>query len=68
MNVVHVSPLCPQALEFEHRDMHRGNILVRRTHDPVLYFRMDHKEYKIQSHGVLASVVDFTLSRINQGI
>ena len=48
--------------------MHRGNILVRRTHNPVLYFRMDHKEYKINSHGVLASVVDFTLSRINQGV
>lgn len=55
------------ALEFEHRDMHRGNILVRRTHDRVLYFRLDHKEYHIASHGVLASVVDFTLSRINQG-
>ena len=34
----------------------------------MLYFRMDHKEYKINSHGVLASVVDFTLSRINQGV
>ena len=56
-----------QALEFEHRDMHRGNILVRRTHDQILYFRLDHKEYRIASYGVLANVVDFTLSRINQG-
>jgi hypothetical protein len=47
--------------------MHRGNILVRRTHDRILYFRLDHKEYRIASRGVLASVVDFTLSRINQG-
>ena len=56
-----------QALQFEHRDMHRGNILVRRTHQETVYFRLDHKDYYIKTHGVLATIVDYTLSRIKQG-
>ena len=61
---------CPaifQALGFEHRDMHRGNVLVRRTREEILYFRLNGKEYYIESHGVQATIVDYTLSRVQQG-
>ncbi len=58
----------PQALEFEHRDMHRGNVLVRRTHEKYHYFRLNNKEYYIESHGVQATIVDYTLSRVKQGV
>ncbi|XP_064383267.1 serine/threonine-protein kinase haspin-like [Halichondria panicea] len=54
------------ALEFEHRDMHRGNVLVRRTHEKYHYFRLNNKEYYIESHGVQATIVDYTLSRVKQ--
>lgn len=56
-----------QALGFEHRDMHRGNVLVRRTHEKIIYFRLDGKDYYIESHGVQATIVDYTLSRVQQG-
>jgi len=56
-----------QALGFEHRDMHRGNVLVRRTHQKYHYFRLHGKEYLIESHGVQATLVDYTLSRVQQG-
>ena len=55
-----------QALQFEHRDMHRGNVLVKRTKEEFIYFRMNHKEYYIKSYGVKATIVDFTLSRVTQ--
>lgn len=54
------------ALQFEHRDMHRGNVLVRRTHQEYIYFRLDGVEYSIKSYGVMATIVDYTLSRVKQ--
>lgn len=62
-------PLLPswlQTVQFEHRDMHRGNVLVRRTKEEFIYFRMDHKDYYIKSYGVRATIVDYTLSRVTQ--
>ena len=47
--------------------MHRGNILVRRTHLKTVYIRLDGREYHIETHGVLATIVDYTLSRVSQG-
>ena len=46
--------------------MHRGNVLVRRTKEEFIYFRMDHKDYYIKSYGVRATIVDYTLSRVTQ--
>ena len=46
--------------------MHRGNVLVRRTKEEFIYFRMDHKDYHIKSYGVRATIVDYTLSRVTQ--
>ncbi|KAL6260889.1 hypothetical protein P5V15_008416 [Pogonomyrmex californicus] len=53
-----------KALEFEHRDMHWGNILVQNTKEPYIYYDMDGKEIKLPSHGVKMSIIDFTLSRM----
>lgn len=47
--------------------MHRGNVLVRRTHEEFVYFRIDGVDYSIKTYGVLATIVDYTLSRIKQG-
>lgn len=58
--------IAEETLQFEHRDMHRGNVLVKRTKEEFIYFRLNHKDYFIKSHGVRATIVDFTLSRITQ--
>ncbi len=47
--------------------MHRGNVLLRRTHQEYIYFRLDGVEYSIKSYGVMATIVDYTLSRVKQG-
>jgi len=50
-------------LEFEHRDLHWGNILVRETDAPFLVYNINGKSYEIKTHGVSATIIDFSLSR-----
>ena len=67
IGAVPLAHLLLQALEMEHRDLHWSNVLVRRTADQHLLFRLEGKEHLIPSHGVKATVVDYTLSRMKQG-
>ncbi|XP_036149201.1 uncharacterized protein LOC105838777 isoform X4 [Monomorium pharaonis] len=53
-----------KALEFEHRDLHWGNILISRTKEPYIYYSLDEKEIKFPSKGIKVSIIDFTLSRM----
>ncbi|KAL9248215.1 hypothetical protein vseg_021563 [Gypsophila vaccaria] len=57
------------AFEFEHRDLHWGNILLSRkeTATSQLQFTLEGKTCSIRTHGLLVSIIDFTLSRINTG-
>ena len=56
-----------QALEFEHRDLHMSNVLVTRTTEESFLFRLKGEDFIIQSHGVKATILDYTLSRMKQG-
>lgn len=51
-------------LEFEHRDLHLGNILVSATNDKTLKFCLNGKSIKIRTHGIKATIIDYSLSRI----
>lgn len=53
-----------QKLEFEHRDLHWGNILVKRTDEKYSEFCIDGKLIKIPTHGIKTTIIDFTLSRM----
>ncbi|KAK9509663.1 hypothetical protein O3M35_006927 [Rhynocoris fuscipes] len=50
--------------EFEHRDLHWGNVLVSRTAERCISFRLNGKEYKVITNGVKSTIIDYTLSRI----
>jgi serine/threonine-protein kinase haspin len=54
-----------ECLEFEHRDLHWGNLLVRRrtqSDRPVL-FELRGQQYSVPHYGVEVCIIDFTLSR-----
>ena len=55
------------ALEFEHRDLHWGNVLVKRTKETTLLYTLDGDDIEISTHGVRVAVIDFTLSRLRKG-
>ncbi|XP_063221720.1 uncharacterized protein LOC134530636 isoform X2 [Bacillus rossius redtenbacheri] len=51
-------------LEFEHRDLHWGNVLVSPTDDKAVSFRIHGTEVHVETKGVKATIIDFTLSRM----
>ncbi|KAG0710644.1 putative serine/threonine-protein kinase haspin [Chionoecetes opilio] len=53
-----------EALEFEHRDLHWGNVLVAPTTESKIDFKLGGETYTLNTHGLKATVIDFTLSRI----
>ncbi|KAI3806141.1 hypothetical protein L1987_22034 [Smallanthus sonchifolius] len=55
------------AFEFEHRDLHWGNILLSRKGSETLQFILDGKKMIVKTYRLVASIIDFTLSRINTG-
>lgn len=52
-------------LQFEHRDLHWGNILINKCDrsKKITYF-LHGSKIEIPSHGVEVTIIDFTLSRI----
>ncbi|XP_057963120.1 serine/threonine-protein kinase haspin homolog [Malania oleifera] len=55
------------AYEFEHRDLHWGNILLSRKESETLQFTLEGRHLSITTFGLFISIIDFTLSRINTG-
>ncbi|CAL9125260.1 unnamed protein product, partial [Musa textilis] len=55
------------ACEFEHRDLHWGNILLKRNNDTMTDFTLQGKKMRAKTFGLTISIIDFTLSRINTG-
>ncbi|KAL7290111.1 hypothetical protein TKK_0015832 [Trichogramma kaykai] len=54
-----------KSLEFEHRDLHWGNIMVSKSEDTTASFKLDNVDMTLNSKGVKVSVIDFTLSRMS---
>ncbi|OXU24815.1 hypothetical protein TSAR_016594 [Trichomalopsis sarcophagae] len=54
-----------QALEFEHRDLHWGNILISKSDDNESTYKLGSEEISLPTKGVKVSVIDFTLSRMS---
>ncbi|KAJ3040403.1 Serine/threonine-protein kinase haspin [Rhizophlyctis rosea] len=59
------------ALEFEHRDSHWGNVLVQTgaSHVKKSVVQLEGQSYEVvfEDQGYVATIIDFTLSRIKKG-
>nr|CAD1833733.1 unnamed protein product [Ananas comosus var. bracteatus] len=55
------------ACEFEHRDLHWGNILLARNEMDTMNFTIEGKRMSARTFGLTIAIIDFTLSRINTG-
>lgn len=50
--------------QFEHRDLHWGNVLVAPTTESTLTYHLNGKSVEIRTYGIKATIIDYTLSRI----
>jgi serine/threonine-protein kinase haspin len=55
--------IAERSFEFEHRDLHWGNVLLG-DEDDELDFKLDGCTYHVRTHGVRTQLIDFTLSRL----
>ena len=56
-------------LEFEHRDLHWGNLLVKRlpTKAAPIHFELHGQSLRVAPCGVQLCLIDFTMSRMRSG-
>ncbi|KHJ94627.1 hypothetical protein OESDEN_05442 [Oesophagostomum dentatum] len=54
-----------ERLEFEHRDLHNGNVLIMET-DADLEYKFGGGTMIVRSYGIKVSLIDFTLSRMSK--
>ena len=56
-----------KALNFEHRDLHWGNVLIAQTKKKRLEYLLDDRVLSVESEGIKVAIIDFTLSRLTKG-
>lgn len=55
-----------EALHFEHRDLHWGNVLVKKTHLKELNFMLNGETHSVTTQGILVNIIDYTFSRLEK--
>ncbi|XP_034045091.1 serine/threonine-protein kinase haspin [Thalassophryne amazonica] len=53
-----------QELQFEHRDLHWGNVLVKTTRQRKSSFLLNGTVHSLDNKGVLVRIIDYSLSRL----
>uniref|UniRef100_UPI00398EB541 serine/threonine-protein kinase haspin isoform X2 n=1 Tax=Pristiophorus japonicus TaxID=55135 RepID=UPI00398EB541 len=54
------------ALNFEHRDLHWGNVLIKETDIKQIEYKLCGKTFNIDTHGFMVNIIDYTLSRMGR--
>nr|XP_020664752.1 serine/threonine-protein kinase haspin [Pogona vitticeps] len=55
-----------EALRFEHRDLHWGNVLVKKTDLKEVSVTLNGETRLLRTHGVLVNIIDYTFSRLER--
>ncbi|XP_061326210.1 serine/threonine-protein kinase haspin [Pezoporus flaviventris] len=55
-----------QELYFEHRDLHWGNVLVKKTNVKKLSYVLNGATHTIPTAGIHVNIIDYTLSRLEK--
>lgn len=50
--------------QFEHRDLHWGNVLVNKTEQPYKSYKLKDNILTIPTKGIQITIIDYTLSRM----
>ncbi|KAI3637343.1 hypothetical protein MIR68_004668 [Amoeboaphelidium protococcarum] len=53
-----------KTVQFEHRDLHWGNVLLKATDDQEYKYSIAGQKYNVPSGGVRCTIIDYTFSRV----
>ena len=62
--VAHTLAVAEQSYQFEHRDLHWGNVLIKDTKEKNVFFTINGETFQVESGGVKTHIIDFSLSRL----
>ena len=62
--VAHALGIAEKAYQFEHRDLHWGNVLVRDTSEKAIFYSYQSQRFEVETLGKCATIIDFSLSRM----
>jgi hypothetical protein len=57
--------IAEEELEFEHRDLHSSNILIKRTNEEFAKYCINGNPFRIKLNGYFVTIIDTTFSRSN---
>jgi serine/threonine-protein kinase haspin len=60
VQLIHALALAEEKIQFEHRDLHLGNILVKKT----LIEKFNHQNDSFDFNGIQCCIIDYSLSRM----
>ncbi|XP_064423735.1 uncharacterized protein HASPIN [Latimeria chalumnae] len=55
-----------QSLQFEHRDLHWGNILIKKTNLKMIHYTLNGTTHEIEACSIQVNIIDYTLSRLEK--
>ncbi|XP_004524206.1 putative serine/threonine-protein kinase haspin homolog isoform X1 [Ceratitis capitata] len=64
VQVVLTIAVAENAYQFEHRDLHWGNILILNTTAKEVKFTLGNQTYAVPTKGIKTTLIDYTLSRM----
>ena len=62
--VAHALAVAEKSYQFEHRDLHWGNVLVSDTREKYLRYSLEGENFEVETLGKCATIIDFSLSRL----
>jgi len=63
--VVHSLAVAEEEHQFEHRDLHWGNVLIRETNKKYVEYTVNGDIYQVETLGIETTIIDFSLSRLS---
>ncbi|XP_050056674.1 uncharacterized protein LOC114130137 isoform X2 [Aphis gossypii] len=64
LQIVFGLAVAEEVYKFEHRDLHIGNILIKKCSNKNISYKLDGEYYNVPSRGIKITIIDFTLSRM----
>ena len=63
--VAHATAIAEKILQFEHRDLHWGNVLVKSCQEKTIQYSYGQEAFEVETFGVRSTIIDFSLSRLS---